>query len=65
MQDRSIPASRCMVPIRSPVRYTDTNGGTMMIQPIRMASSDSTGSTAMPSSKSRASRLILYHHTKW
>jgi len=37
----------------------DTNGGTMMIQPIRTASSDSVGSTAIFSSKSWASRLIL------
>ena len=37
----------------------------MMIQPTVMASRDSTGSTAMFSSKSRASRLILYHQTRW
>ena len=60
-----MPASSCIWPIRSPVRYTVTNGGMMMIAPGTRASSDSTGSTLMFSSKSRASRLILYHQTRW
>ena len=36
-----------------------------MIQPTVMASRDTSGSTVMFSSKSRASRLILYHQTRW
>ena len=55
-----MPASSCIcaIPLAGP-GLIDTNGGTMMIQPISTARRDSSGFTSMFSSKSRASRLIL------
>ena len=55
----------CILPMRSPVLKIDTHGGTMIKAPSVIATTAIPGLTSISGSRSRVSRLILNHHTKW